>query len=41
MVPKFQTKKDPFVQKYQILLNHVQREKDLVKVARQVREKQV
>lgn len=35
----FENRKDPFVQRYQILLNHMQRERDLEKKAEQIRAK--
>eukprot|EP00347_Sterkiella_histriomuscorum_P002741 403366984 len=41
IVPSFEKRKDPFVQKYQILLNHVQREKEIIKQAEKEREKMV
>ncbi|CDW85280.1 UNKNOWN [Stylonychia lemnae] len=41
MIPSFQNRKDPFVQKYQILLNHVQREKNVIQMAVKEREKMV
>ena len=39
LVSHFENRKDPFVQKYQILLNHVQKEKDIVRLAEKEREK--
>ena len=39
LVSNFENRKDPFVQKYQILLNHVQKEKDIVRLAEKEREK--